>query len=69
MIPGLGDVVENSGMAAVTMSFPNDFLNILEAPNNEAMYKLAIELGSRGTLQTLTLAAMPIDEFIDSVKK
>ena len=48
---------------------PYDFINILEAPNNEAVSKVAIELGSRGTLQTMTLAAMDIDAFIGSLKK
>ncbi len=48
---------------------PYDFVNILEAPNNEAVSKVAIALGSRGTLQTMTLAAMDIDAFIASLKK
>ncbi len=48
---------------------PYDFVNIIEAPNNEAVSKLAIALGSRGTLQTMTLAAMDIDAFIGSLKK
>ena len=46
-----------------------DFVNILEAPGNEAVTKVAVVLGSRGTLQTVTLPAMTIDEFIASVKK
>ncbi len=45
-----------------------DFLNILEAPNNEAISKVAIELGARGTLQTTTLAAMKLDDFIKNLK-
>ena len=45
-----------------------DFLNILEAPSNEAVSKVAVELGSRGTLQTMTLAAMTLDSFIASMK-
>ncbi len=48
---------------------PYDFINIMEAPSNEAVSKVAIALGSRGTLQTLTLAAMDIDAFIASLKK
>ncbi|MHC1579033.1 MAG: GYD domain-containing protein [Dehalococcoidia bacterium] len=48
---------------------PYDFVNILEAPSNEAVSKIAIALGSRGTLQTMTLAAMDIDAFIGSLKK
>jgi len=43
---------------------PYDFINILEAPDNKTISKVAIELGSRGTLQTMTLAAMSVDELI-----
>lgn len=45
-----------------------DFINILEAPNNETIAKVATELGSRGTLQTMTLAALTLDNFINSLK-
>ena len=48
---------------------PYDFVNILEAPSNEAVSKVAIALGSRGTLQTMTMAALDIDNFIGSLKK
>ena len=48
---------------------PYDFVNILEAPNNEAISGVAVALGSRGTLQTMTMAAMDIDAFIGSLKK
>jgi uncharacterized protein with GYD domain len=41
---------------------PYDFINILEAPDNKIVAKVAVELGSRGTVQTMTLAAMTIDE-------
>ena len=46
---------------------PYDFVNILEAPDNKTVSKVAMELGSRGTLQTMTMAAMTIDEFISSL--
>jgi uncharacterized protein with GYD domain len=46
-----------------------DFINILEAPSHEAVAKVATELGSRGTLQTMTLAAMQLDDFVNSLKK
>ena len=46
-----------------------DFVNILEAPDNETMVRVAIELGSRGTLQTMTMAAMSLDEFVATLKK
>ena len=45
-----------------------DFINILESPDNAAVSKVAIELGSRGTLQTTTLAAMELDDFIENLK-
>lgn len=45
-----------------------DFINILDAPNNEVIAKVATELGSRGTLQTSTLAALTLDDFINSIK-
>lgn len=48
---------------------PYDFMNILEAPTNEAVVKLAVELGSRGTLQTLTMVAMPIEKLIETLKQ
>ena len=48
---------------------PYDFVNILDAPNNEVISKVAVELGSRGTIQTTTLPALPIDDFIRAVTK
>ena len=45
-----------------------DFINVLDAPNNETIVKVATELGSRGTLQTSTLAALTLDNFIKSMK-
>ena len=49
-------------LAQYALLGPYDFINILEAPDNKAISKVAVELGSRGTLQTMTLAAMTIDE-------
>ena len=46
-----------------------DFINILEAKDNEAIVKVATELSSRGTLETTTLAAMTLDDFIKSLQK
>jgi len=48
---------------------PYDFLNILEAPSNEAVTKVALELGARGTLQTMTLPAITLDNFIKAMTK
>ena len=46
-----------------------DFVNIVEAADNKTVAKVSIELGSRGTIRLKTLPAIPIDEFIASIKK
>jgi len=46
-----------------------DFVNILEAPSNEVMAKLAIRLSAKGTTQTLTLAAITLDDLISTLKE
>ena len=64
--------VENMGvkvLAQYALLGQYDFINILEAANNETVSKVAIELGSRGTLQTTTLTAMELDDFIANLKK
>ena len=56
-------------MAQYALLGPYDFCNVLEAPDNETISRVAIALGSRGTLQTLSMAAMTLDDFINSIKK
>jgi uncharacterized protein with GYD domain len=46
-----------------------DFVNILEAPDNDTVAKVSVELGSRGTVRITTLPAMSIDHFISILKK
>jgi len=45
-----------------------DLVNIVEAPDNETMAKVAVEIGSHGTMDTITLPAIPIDDFIAKLK-
>ena len=45
-----------------------DFINIVEAPSNEVIARISVELGSRGTVQLTTLPAMTIDAFAEMVK-
>ncbi|MEW6571894.1 MAG: GYD domain-containing protein [Nitrospirota bacterium] len=47
---------------------PYDFVNIVEAPDNAAIMRMSVELGARGSVQLLTLAAIPVDEFIKKIK-
>lgn len=42
-----------------------DFVNVIEAPTNETMARLSVELGSRGTIQITTLPAIDVDEFVE----
>lgn len=45
-----------------------DFLNIIEAPDDVTMAKVATTLASRGTLKTMTLPIIAIDDFIAGMK-
>lgn len=47
---------------------PYDFVNLVEAPDNEAIFKVSVELGSRGTIQITSMPAITIDELIESLK-
>jgi uncharacterized protein with GYD domain len=64
--------VESMGVKVLSqyaMLGPYDFVNILEAPNNEVMTRVALELGARGTIQPITMAAMTLDEFVKNLEK
>ena len=41
-----------------------DFVNVVEAPDDVTMARVSLELGSRGTATSETLAAFPVDDFI-----
>lgn len=45
---------------------PYDFVNVVEAPDEETIARVSAELGSRGTIKIQTLTALSIDEFIQS---
>ena len=45
-----------------------DFINILEAPNNMVIARVAATLGSRGTLQPLTMSAITIEDLIKELR-
>jgi uncharacterized protein with GYD domain len=44
-----------------------DFVNIVEAPDEQTMARVSLELGSRGTARYETLSAIPIDDFISAI--
>ena len=41
-----------------------DFINILEAQSNEVIARVASELGSRGTLEPMTMAAISMQDYV-----
>jgi uncharacterized protein with GYD domain len=45
-----------------------DFLNVIEAPNEQAMARAAIMLAARGTMRTTTLQAIPVEDLIETLK-
>ncbi len=47
---------------------PYDFVNIVEAPDNDTVFKASVEMGSRGTVQLLSLPAIPVEELIQRLK-
>ena len=44
-----------------------DFVNVVEAPDEQTIARVSLELGSRGTARYETLVALPIDDFISSL--
>lgn len=46
-----------------------DFVSIVEAPDNDAITRVSIELGSRGTVHIMSMPAKPIDEFLKMLTK
>ena len=44
-----------------------DFVNVVEAPDEQTMARVSLELGSRGTAGYETLVAIPVDDFISSL--
>ena len=48
---------------------PYDFVNVVEAPNNETVARISLELGARGTIQIMTLPAIPVEELQARLRK
>lgn len=47
---------------------PYDFLSIVEAPDNKTIGKISVDLCARGTVEIMTLVAIPVDSFISSLR-
>lgn len=47
---------------------PYDFVSIVEAPDNLTIMKASAEIGSRGSVQILTLPAIPTEDLVKKLK-
>ena len=47
---------------------PYDFVNVVEAADNATIGRMSAELASRGTVKLTSLPAIPVEEFIRSLK-
>lgn len=45
-----------------------DFVNVVEAPDNETVARASVEIGSRGSVSMVTMPAIPVEDFIKSLK-
>jgi uncharacterized protein with GYD domain len=44
-----------------------DFVNVVDAPDEQTMARISLELGSRGTARYESMPAIPVDDFIASI--
>ena len=44
-----------------------DFISVVDAPDEQTMAKVSVELGSRGTTSNQTLTAIPAEDFTKSL--
>jgi uncharacterized protein with GYD domain len=47
---------------------PYDFLSIVDAPDNETITRVSVELSARGSVHLLTLPATPVANFVRNLK-
>ena len=48
---------------------PYDFVTTIESPDNATIAHLSVSLGSRGTINIVTLPAIPTSELRDTLKE
>ena len=63
----VNEEIDNFGCSVVAqyaLLGPYDFLTIVDAPDNETIAHLSVDLGSRGTVQITTFPAIPVEDFV-----
>ena len=48
---------------------PYDFVSVIEAPDNAMISRVSVDLGARGGVAAMTMAAIPLDEFIGQLER
>lgn len=69
-IKEVNDEVEKMGakiLAQYAILGQYDFVTVLSAANNEVMARVAANLGSRGTLEPVTVPAISVDDLIKEI--
>lgn len=47
---------------------PYDFVNLVEAPDNDAVFGTSVGLGSSGNIKILTMPAITVEQLIKRLK-
>jgi uncharacterized protein with GYD domain len=45
-----------------------DFVTVIEAPSNEVIARISVELGARGTVEMTTFPAIAVPAFIEMLR-
>ena len=64
--------IENLGAKVVSQYAvlgPYDFVNVLEAPDNETIAMVSAEITSRGSVELLSMPSIPLSDFVNTMKK
>ena len=48
---------------------PYDFVTVVDAADNATVSRVSVELGARGSVQMMTMPAIPLDEFIRCLER
>ena len=60
---------DQSGSPQLATLGQYNFINIIDVENEKTVYRLALELNSRGDVETIVMPALPMKEYLDEVKK
>ena len=70
-IKEVGSEIEKSGVTVLEQYAtlgPYDFVSVVDAPDNETVSELSVDLCSRGTIEIMSLAAVPVDSYVEALK-